>query len=166
MGTNRQRKKLFVDPAVQGALLRRLILHWFYALIALFACLFFGQILSTGMENSLGAQLALMWENYGIVLIAMLCLFPAFAYDSLKLSNRFAGPMYSMRVALQKLGRGEDIKPLSFRRGDFWTEIAADVNRIAERLRQPEPESEPESESEHGTERWEAVASSYASTDE
>ncbi len=159
MGTNRQRKKLFIDPAVQGALVRRLMLHWIYVMIALFSCLLIGQILSTGTEYSLGTYLALMWQKYGMLFVVMLCLFPAFAYDSVKLSNRFAGPMFSLRQALQKLGRGEDIPPLRFRRGDFWTEIAADVNRVAERLRELQRERDTDAD----TESRETVSSSYSS---
>ena len=136
MGISRQRKKLLIDPVVQGALLRRLMLHWLYVMLGLFAALLIGQILSSGVEGSLGTHLAMMWQKYGILLLVMLCLFPTFAYDSVKLSNRFAGPIYSMRQALRKLAQGEDIPPLSFRKGDYWTDIASDVNRVAERLRQ------------------------------
>lgn len=142
MGTTRQRKKLFIDPVVQGALLRRLMLHWLYLMLGLFTALLIGQVLSTGMEGTLGTHLAMMWQKYGLLLIAVSCLFPAFAYDSVKLSNRFAGPIYSLRQALKKLGRGEDIPPLSFRKGDFWREIADDVNQVAERLRKKTEEDE------------------------
>ena len=123
MATNRQRKKLFIDPAVQGALLRRLMLHWIYVMIALFSCLLIGQILSTGTEYSLGTYLALMWQKYGMLFVVMLCLFPAFAYDSVKLSNRFAGPMFSLATGVAEAGsrRGHsaaEISPRRFLDGD------------------------------------------------
>jgi hypothetical protein len=70
--------------------------------------------------------------------IALIVIFPIFAYDSLKLSNRFAGPMVSFRNALKKLSRGEPVKPLSFRKGDFWRELAADFNRVADRMKTEE----------------------------
>jgi hypothetical protein len=144
MGMTHQRKKLFVDPVVQGALLRRLMLHWIYVMLALFTALLIGQILSSGVEGSLGTHLATMWAKYGILLIVMLCLFPAFAYDSIKLSNRFAGPIYSTRQALRKLGQGEDIPNLSFRKGDYWTDMASDVNEVARRLRERVADEEAE----------------------
>jgi hypothetical protein len=71
-----------------------------------------------------------------MLLIIMVCLFPAFAYDSIKLSHRFAGPIYSVRTALRKLADGEDMPELSFRKGDFWTDMSGDINRIAARLRE------------------------------
>ncbi len=144
MGNTRKRTKLFIDPVVQGALLRRLMLHWFCLSGAIFTCLLIGQVLTDGVDRRLGEHLAMMWQKYGILLITMVCLFPAFAYDSVKLSNRFAGPVYSLRQALRKLSQGEEIAPLSFRKGDYWTEIAGDVNRVADRLRQSSAEADAE----------------------
>lgn len=135
MENARQRKRFYVDPVVQGALLRRLMLHWLYVLVALFTCLLIGQVLSSGADNTLREHLLAMWQKYGMLLVVLLCLFPAFAYDSVKLSNRFAGPVFSLRQALKKLGDGQDIPPLSFRKGDYWTEMAGDLNRVAQRLR-------------------------------
>jgi len=158
MGRTRQRKKLFVDPAVQGAIVQRLMLHWVSVMAALFICLFIGQILSSNVEGSLNIHLAAMWQKYGVLLLVMLCLFPAFAYDSVKLSNRFAGPIYSLRQTLRKLAQGEDVPHLSFRKGDFWTEIAGDVNRVAQRLR--------ESGDSRETEPWETTAASYVPSEQ
>ena len=43
-------------------------------------------------------------------------------------SNRFAGPMVRVRWTLQRIAEGEDVKPLSFREGDFWQEFSDDFN--------------------------------------
>ena len=77
-----------------------------------------------------------------ILILVMLCFLPAFIYDSVKLSHRFAGPIYKLRGVLKQMADGKDIEPMSFRKGDYWFNLAEDVNRIAERLRQSEKESE------------------------
>lgn len=143
---SRFRKKLFVDPAVQGAILRRLALHWAYTLATAFLCLFMIQIFSVGIETPLSGHLSAMWDRYGILFVTLLCIFPAFAYDSVKLSHRFVGPMVAVRMCLRKLADGGDVPEVTFRKGDFWTEISGDINRIAERLRDPSrPQSIPQS---------------------
>ena len=53
--------------------------------------------------------------------------------DCLRLSNRFAGPMVRLRVAMQGLANGEPVKPVKLRDGDFWCEFAADFNRVLAR---------------------------------
>jgi hypothetical protein len=63
-------------------------------------------------------------------------MFPVFAYDCVRLSHRFAGPIYSLRTALRKLADGQCIPEVSFREDDFWKDVARDVNRIAARLDQ------------------------------
>ncbi len=60
----------------------------------------------------------------------MFLLMPVFLRDTLKMSNRFAGPMYRLRIALKKMA-GEDVPaPIKFRDGDFWQEAADDFNTV------------------------------------
>ena len=49
----------------------------------------------------------------------MLMLLPVFLRDTLKLSNRFAGPMYRLRTGLKGLTESQPIAPIQFRTGDF-----------------------------------------------
>ena len=60
----------------------------------------------------------------------MLLLLPVFLRDTLKLSNRFAGPMYRLRIALQSLAAKQSASPIKFRAGDFWQEATTDFSRI------------------------------------
>ena len=65
------------------------------------------------------------------ILVVMFFLMPVFLRDTLKLSNRFAGPMYRLRTALSMMARGETVSSINFRNGDFWQEAAADFNTVA-----------------------------------
>ena len=136
--SKQKRKKVFIDPAVQGALLKRLMMHWFAFAFGATWTIVILQVMTHGIQHSLSYHLDLVWKQYGILILVMFCFLPAFVYDSIKLSHRFAGPIYKLRRVLKQMADGEDIQPLSFRKGDYWFNIAEDVNRIAERLRQTE----------------------------
>ncbi len=122
------RKKIFIDPTVQGAIVARILLHWTYAMLAGFLCLLMLHMFMDGVGTPFIEHLQNMWTRYGFLFIVMVCTFPAFAYDSIKLSHRFAGPVFSIRTALHKLGQGETIPQVRFRKSDFWKELADDIN--------------------------------------
>ena len=60
---------------------------------------------------------------------------PVFIYDSIKMSNRFVGPMVSFRRSLKELASGGDPGKAQFRENDYWKEMACDFNTIANEMR-------------------------------
>lgn len=128
------RKKTFVDPKVQGALVRRLVFHWcaFLGVAALVAfCL---QVLSNPFR-SLEEHAQQVWWTHGPFLLVMFFLLPVFILDTIKLSHRFAGPIYRLRNVVRGLANGDEFKPLKFREVDFWQGLADDFNRMVYRLK-------------------------------
>lgn len=75
------------------------------------------------------------------IVFVMLMLLPVFLRDSLKLSNRFAGPMYRLRTALRSAAQNEDTGPIKFRTGDFWLEAADDFNIVLAQLEELKSEN-------------------------
>ena len=132
----KKRRKMFVDRQVQGALVRRLLMHWLLTCLTIVIYVLITELFVGGIEKSLSHHVAAAWAKYGILMIILITVFPVFAYDSVKVSNKFAGPMHSFRQALSQLANGEQPRPLRFREGDFWQEIATDLNRIADRIHQ------------------------------
>ena len=132
----RPRKRIFVDPIVQGALIRQSLVHWLIALVILSVGLFSVQIAWDGLDKSFVHHISTFAMRYGMLLALMVCILPLLIYDSVRLSHQFSGPVYALRVALRKLAEGQSISEVAFRRGDFWAELARDVNRIADRLDQ------------------------------
>ena len=132
--SNRFRKKYFVDPAVQGAIVRRLLLHWGYAMLTGCFCLLMLQVFTAGSTLSLGEHLGMFFERYSLLFATMILTLPLFIYDSLRLSHRFVGPMIAVRLALKKLAAGGSVPEITFRQGDFWPEIADDINTLARRI--------------------------------
>lgn len=129
-----ERKKHYVDSSVQGGLIRRILLHWvyFFSIIAfLFVVLrtMLGDPTVPASERftqSLG-EFALL----GIVIVATL---PAFALDTIRFSNRFAGPIVRIRRAIRELAKDGTTDPVHFRENDFWQDIAVELNKLRERI--------------------------------
>ncbi len=144
------RKTRFVDPEVQGALARRLVLHWLsYTAIA--AVITVGLYWLSDPFRPVGEVLAGAWWTYSPVLLVLACLLPVFILDSIKLSSRFAGPLFRFRQVIHELAEGQSPLPVEFRTNDFWRQLATDVNRVAERVAKSENAVEKHSPSETET---------------
>lgn len=129
------RKRLFVDSKVQGSLVRQLVMHWALACFLIFLYLFTLQTFAHGFTLSFKENLGMLWRQYGMLLLVILVISPVFIYDSIKLSNRFVGPMIKFRRALAKLANGEDTGEITFRENDFWKDLTQDFNAIAGELK-------------------------------
>ena len=131
--TRNQRGKEYVDPQVQGALWRRMVLHWL-AYTAVATLLVVGLEWMTDPFRPAAEILKSAWWTYGPVLLVLACLLPLFVYDSIRLSHRFAGPVFRLRQVIHSLATGARPERIEFRDNDFWKEIAADMNRVIDRL--------------------------------
>jgi hypothetical protein len=132
------RKKTFVDPKVQGALVRRLVLHWF-AFIAVAALVAFClQVLSNPFKP-IRAHAQDVWLTHGPFLLVMAFMLPVFIVDTIKLSHRFAGPIYRLRQTIRSLAKGGAYTPMKFRDVDFWQGLAEDFNEMITRLTSGKP---------------------------
>jgi hypothetical protein len=131
----RHRKQLFVDPKVQGALLLRAIGYWFFCLLTMALTLLLWQLF-TGPARLFYLHFDDMLYWYGPAAVASLLVLPLVIIDCVRLSNRFAGPLYRLRREMRRLGAGETVKPIHFRDGDFWLEFADEFNAVAKRVEQ------------------------------
>jgi len=147
----RRRKKLYVDPQVQGALIVRMVTYWAVCLVTVSLMVLCWRIL-TGPSRALDESLREVLFDYAPAVVASLALLPLVILDVLRLSNRFAGPLVRLRRAMRALARGEHVDPISFREGDFWLEFAQEFNAVAARVERvggtagPAGEEEPEAE--------------------
>ena len=123
------RKRLWVDPKVQGTLILRVVLYWVVCLVTLTLMLLCWRIV-TGPARPFYTHFDDMWFHYGPALVASLLLLPLMILDMLRVSNRFAGPLFRLRRSMRALARGEDVRPISFREGDFWVEVAHEFNAL------------------------------------
>lgn len=124
------RKKLFIDFRVQGSLILRGVAYWAFCLLAVTMMLFFWKVL-TDPSKLFSAHAEELWGNLGPAFIAATLMLPIVLFDMLRLSHRFAGPIYRIRGDMQRLSRGETVAPIHLRDGDFWQDFADEFNVLA-----------------------------------
>ena len=137
MFATKSRRQLFVDSTLQGALLTRCVLYWGMCLAAVFASLVCWDAL-VGPSRLFYAHVEGTWFRYAPALLFVAALTPIMAFDLLRLSNRFAGPMIRMRRTMRDLAQGERVEPVVLRRNDFWREFADEFNAVILRMRKLE----------------------------
>jgi hypothetical protein len=128
-----QRTKHFIDAKVQGSLARRIIFHWLVFLSVAFLISFILQVL-TNPFRPLASHFHDLWFTHGPFLLVLVFLVPVFVMDSIKLSHRFAGPIFSLRRAIREVAAGKSPRKLNFRRHDFWRDLADDYNAMLAQL--------------------------------
>lgn len=125
-----RRKRSLVDTEVQGSLLRKLAFHWSIFFVANTLALIIWIRMFEQPEQGWGATFLESLRRFLPFYVISLALIPAFIWDTLQLTNRFAGPIMRLRGALADAARGRAVKPLVFRGGDFWQEIAENFNLV------------------------------------
>lgn len=132
--SNENRGKLLIDNRVQLSLVKRVTLHW-VAFIALFLCIVFTlELFLREPGVSLGQTVLLSLQKNALMLVLMAAIMPAFLYDTVKMSHRFAGPVSRLKHGLSSLATGQPVEKLNFRKGDFWGDLAEDFNRVVDRM--------------------------------
>ena len=133
-----RRTKLTVDSTVQWAIVRRVLYHWLYFLVLIAALLPFWVAVTS--SDAVGTSLCLRdavvtgWVRTVPLIVFFIVIAPMIVYDTLRLSHRFVGPVYRLRKAIRSLTAGEEIRPIRLRRGDFWKDVIADFNVLAEQV--------------------------------
>jgi hypothetical protein len=134
---NSRRRRLLIDGPVQLGLFRRLALYAVYCLITATLLVFFWRVITMPFQRPHEHLLSAIGSSAPL-LLALACILSFVAYDLLKLTNHFVGPIYRLRCTLASLERGETIRPIKFREGDYWCELAGQLNLLAARLGQLE----------------------------
>ncbi|TWU48828.1 hypothetical protein Poly51_47320 [Rubripirellula tenax] len=137
-----ERSRILVDPKVQWAIAGRLVGHWTLFLVCLISISTMVRVMFTAGDQPFFQSAWTSLRAQTPLLFVMLMLLPVFLRDSLKLSNRFAGPMYRLRTALRALSQDQPIGPIKFRTGDFWMEAADDFNIVLGQLETLKAENE------------------------
>lgn len=140
----KRRKIQLIDRSVQGQLVVRVFAYWTLSMCGMFCLLAGVPIVMSWFVISDGAPAASelilqTWRMFWPALFASGLVLPLLLLDVLRVSHRFAGPMYRLRNALRDAADGKPVPPVKFREGDFWCEMADEFNRVAVRLRDLEP---------------------------
>lgn len=133
----KRRHRTLVDHEVQGRLLRKISLQWATLFIANTLGLMIWLRMFEQPDATWGETLGDVTRRYLPFFVISTALIPAFLWDTLKTTNRFAGPIMRLRAALADASRGQAVKPLRFRTSDFWRDIADDFNTLVKRCGVP-----------------------------
>jgi hypothetical protein len=136
-----RRGQILVDREVQGALMLRVAAYWLFCLLTIALMLMCWNIV-TGPPRRFAAIALEIYSRYAPALAASLILLPLVMIDVVRLSNRFVGPIYRLRGALRHLADGQEVRPLKFRDGDYWHELADDFNELAAQVEEREAKPE------------------------
>ncbi len=137
-----QRSRILVDPKVQWSIAARILGHWVLFLVCLVSISAMVRIMGSAGQQ----PFAETWRAAAVaqvpILGVMLMLLPVFLRDTLKMSNRFAGPMFRLRTALRSMANNKTVAAINFRSGDFWQEAATDFNTVLDQLEALRQENE------------------------
>ena len=142
MSGKKLRRQHWVDSRVQGNLVRRILVHWCAFFMVTLMCVSVMQILLGDPDKTMAQRLGSPGSDLMLIGVIMLALFPAFALDTVRFSNRFVGPIARLRRYMRDLVAGEKVEPLYFRDNDFWSEVAGEFNAIANRVKDQDEEIE------------------------
>lgn len=137
-----KRKQNFVDTSVQGALLRRIFLHWCTFFFVTLISIVLMQTLLGDPAKTIIDRLRFELGEFMFIGMIMLALFPAFMLDTIRFSNRFVGPIVRLRRHIRDLGSQKNTEHCVFRDNDFWTDVAGEYNSVADVVRQQQEEIE------------------------
>jgi hypothetical protein len=142
---NFKRRKLLIDRDVQLGLVLRLVLHWITFLAATACVLPIARaILLADIDTPPWERMQQVGTDAGILLVVFLLLLPYFMYDTIKVTNRFAGPMYRLKMTIRALANGAAFHGMHFRSGDYWQDVAGDFNSMMARLAKDNARDTPE----------------------
>ncbi|MBL8850346.1 MAG: hypothetical protein JNG89_11765 [Planctomycetaceae bacterium] len=123
------RSRLFVDRRLQGDIVKRILLHWL-AFLTVGTAIGVTLRWFTHPTVPLSEQFGEMFAEFGPFLVALIALLPVFVLDTIKLTNRFAGPYVRFRRHIRDLVENRASGPIKFRDGDFWRETEDDLNSL------------------------------------
>lgn len=131
--TTNKRRRALVDPEVQGGVLRKIAIHWVVFFVCNATALMIWIRLFEQPDADWGQTFSDTLLRFLPFFVITMALIPAFVWDTLKLTNRFAGPILRLRAALSDASAGRAVSPIHFRTNDFWQEMATNFNTLMER---------------------------------
>lgn len=135
--TREKRKRYFVDPKVQSALVYRAVTYWAMCMLIAGSLILTWRIAS-GPAALWYTHFATVWVYFAPAIVAAALLLPIIVLDTIKLSNRVVGPLVRLRRSLHALAAGQPVAPIRFRHNDFCQELADEFNAVLARIEQLE----------------------------
>ncbi|MEM9644182.1 MAG: hypothetical protein AAF989_04235 [Planctomycetota bacterium] len=137
-----KRTRFLIDPKVQWSLAIRVLGHWAMLILCLVMVNSVISLLMMAGQRPLTGALGEALRQQTPLIAVLVVLVPVFVRDTLKMSNRFAGPMYRLRTELAKVNQGVPASPIKLRDRDFWQPVADDFNGVLAKMETLQSENE------------------------
>ncbi len=148
-----KRRRMFVDPQLQGALVVRCIMHWAFCIAIAALILLCWQVMANpGRPNH--TYFVELWFTYWRAFVVSIGLLLVVMKDLINFSNRIFGPLIRIRHTMRRLAAGEHVESVKIREKDFWHDFAAEFNVLINRIQRdsPSPGSCPQTSSQEESE--------------
>ena len=122
-----RRRNLYVQKQIQRKLATRCVFYWCCCLASVFLLLVIAQMFTDRSASTLELVMAVWREYYAAVMVSFILL-PLVVWDMIKFSHRIVGPIIRLEREMQRLGDGNSVKPLQFRKNDFWHGLSNEFN--------------------------------------
>lgn len=132
---SQNRKVQYVGEQIQRVLATRAAFHWCFCLAVVFMSVLLSHMASQPELGIIGNCKA-TWLTMGAPVLLGACFLPWVIIDSLRLSNRFSGPLARIRRNLQTMQAGVPVAPIRVRERDFFQDIVQEINSLAASLDQ------------------------------
>lgn len=136
-----QRKRYFIDPAVQAGLMKRLVVYIGASMIFFTMPIAFAKTVMHP-EIMFTEHVLTVYATHWPILLMMIAFLPFALNDAVRFSNRFAGPIYRMRCELKRFENRQPMNRIKFRKRDFWHDLADSMNMVSDRIAELEKELE------------------------
>lgn len=130
--SKKMRRQHWVDSSVQGTLIRRILFHWCAFFVVTLMCVSVMHLLLGDPNKTMVERATSPGSGLMLIGVIMVALFPAFALDTIRFSNRFVGPIARLRRYMRELAAGEKVNSLAFRDNDFWADVADEFNTVSQ----------------------------------
>ncbi len=132
---NEHRQNYFVDPRVQGAILRQAAYYWLCGSVVFTLVMFLFRIVPPWLVSG-DVDFGKIWHHLAPMVVSSAVLLPIVMFSAVRFTHRFVGPMIRFRQVLRQLAQGETVPPVKLRRKDFWQDVANELNQVSDRLRE------------------------------
>ena len=143
-----RRKKVYVNPMIQGRLLGRMAVYWGLYHVVLWHAMFLYRFLQHRDAVLEGAPAVPFWtlytsfvsHNYPVVVCA-LAVFPVVLWDMLSQTHRIAGPLVRFQNAMRQMLAGHRVDRIQLRKDDLLMDFQDTFNEFLDwyNSRQPAP---------------------------
>ena len=132
--SNNQRKRVVVDQQLQSQLARRIVTYWCLTWLLVFTLPILVRMFS---ENVPFQQLATqIIADFWFPIVMSVFMIPIVVWDSIRFSNRVAGPIYRITKTIRELAGQAPVRTLKIRQNDFCHDVVDAVNVLVDQHQQ------------------------------